>query len=157
MTGVDSKGSAGATLQTLDLEPGYYRTSETSRNVLECHREEACVGGSNASQYCAPGYQDACKYPSLTPHSGLVVACARFEARSVCQKPYRTSVSYVTPDRPLSNVYAYDFLRTSPRATTTPRDLHANYSFMACCDTTNRSQYIAAQTDESGIYRLTYI
>ena len=63
MTGVNT-GTAGTTLQTLELEPGYYRTSETSPNILECHREEACVGGSDASQYCASGYRDACKQPA---------------------------------------------------------------------------------------------
>lgn len=60
MPGVQG-GNAGLTLRTLELELGYYRTSSVSQDVLECYQEEACVGGNNASEYCAPGYRDACK------------------------------------------------------------------------------------------------
>ncbi|CAN0279849.1 unnamed protein product [Ascophyllum nodosum] len=54
--GVNIAGNPGMTLKTLDLMSGFYRTSYTSREVLECYRGEACVGGSNASSYCAEGY-----------------------------------------------------------------------------------------------------
>eukprot|EP00903_Cladosiphon_okamuranus_P016944 g15619.t1 len=78
MTGADSTSNAGATLQTLDLEPGYYRTSPTSRDVLECHREEACIGGNDASQYCAEGYQGAyCAVCEEDYGSGYQFSCHR--------------------------------------------------------------------------------
>lgn len=65
MIGANATRGAGKTLGTLELERGYYRTSETSLDILECHREEACVGGSNASRYCAAGYRDACKHRKI--------------------------------------------------------------------------------------------
>ncbi|CAM9863984.1 unnamed protein product [Ascophyllum nodosum] len=54
--GVNTTGISGMTLETLDLMPGFFRTSNKSREVLECYREEACVGGSTAGRYCAEGY-----------------------------------------------------------------------------------------------------
>lgn len=59
--GVDESGNAGTTLQTLNLESGHYRTSADSENILECPREEACVGKDIAGEYCATGYQGACE------------------------------------------------------------------------------------------------
>ncbi|CAM9892814.1 unnamed protein product, partial [Ectocarpus sp. 8 AP-2014] len=57
MTG--ASGNAGATVATLELDPGYYRTSADSREVLQCHQEEACMGGVETSEYCASGYEGA--------------------------------------------------------------------------------------------------
>ena len=54
--GVNTTGNSGMTLETLNLVSGFYRTSYQSREVLECYREEACLGGSNAGSYCAEGY-----------------------------------------------------------------------------------------------------
>ena len=59
--GANSSGNAGMTLETLDIMSGYYRTSNQSRNVMECHGEEACVGGSNVDTYCAESYAGPCK------------------------------------------------------------------------------------------------
>ncbi|CAN0030927.1 unnamed protein product [Scytosiphon promiscuus] len=42
------------TLETLDLERGYWRSSITSRDVRECYETDACVGGT--SGYCGAGY-----------------------------------------------------------------------------------------------------
>eukprot|EP00903_Cladosiphon_okamuranus_P007092 g6891.t2 len=58
MTGVQG-GTPGLTLRTLELKRGYYRTSSVSKEVLECYQEDACVGGNDASEYCALGYRDA--------------------------------------------------------------------------------------------------
>lgn len=62
-TGARSAEEAGTTLETLELEPGYYRTSNTSHNVLECFQEAACKGGTNATNngYCAQGYAGPCE------------------------------------------------------------------------------------------------
>lgn len=54
--------STGTTVATLDLEAGYYRTSAESQAVLECHLEDACVGGVDVENYCADGYQGPCEY-----------------------------------------------------------------------------------------------
>lgn len=61
--GARSVGDGGTTLETLELEPGYYRTSNKSHNVLECFREAACEGGIDATDdgYCADGYSGPCE------------------------------------------------------------------------------------------------
>ena len=59
--------SAGMTLATLELERGFYRTSSESHEVLECHRKDSCIGGLNASNYCAAGYEGPCKSNNEPP------------------------------------------------------------------------------------------
>lgn len=63
-TGVASS-QIGATLETITLEPGYYRTSTSSLEILTYYRREACLGGNNASQSCVRGYRGACKKTPL--------------------------------------------------------------------------------------------
>lgn len=38
--------------------PGYYRSSPTSDQILECYNPESCIGGNqtNVQGLCAPGY-----------------------------------------------------------------------------------------------------
>lgn len=67
-TGVNASGT-GATVESLSLEAGYYRVSNTSRKILECCRAEACKGGSNASNYCEAGYRGPCETPVFDPSS----------------------------------------------------------------------------------------
>lgn len=52
---------SGTTVEDIFLEAGYYRTSAESRKILECHRSKACVGGDDATDYCAIGYKGPCK------------------------------------------------------------------------------------------------
>ena len=59
--GVNITGNPGMTLETLNLMSGFYRTSNQSREVLECYREEDCIGGSTAGRYCAKGYAGPCE------------------------------------------------------------------------------------------------
>ena len=59
--GVNTTGNSGMTLERLDLISGFFRTSNKSREVLECYREEACRGGSTAGSYCAEGYAGPCE------------------------------------------------------------------------------------------------
>ncbi len=61
--GARSAEDGGTTLETLELEPGYYRTSNKSHTVLECFQEAACKGGTDASNngYCADGYTGPCE------------------------------------------------------------------------------------------------
>ena len=63
--GVNTTGISGMTLETLNLMSGFYRTSNKSRNVLECYHEKACVGGSHDGSYCAKGYAGPCEETDL--------------------------------------------------------------------------------------------
>eukprot|EP00904_Undaria_pinnatifida_P012520 jgi/Undpi1/8399/HiC_scaffold_25.g10867.m1 len=50
--------SKGTTVETLSLEEGYYRTSNTSHAVLECYQKSACLGGiAVGDSSCASGYK----------------------------------------------------------------------------------------------------
>lgn len=51
----------GTTVKTLKLDAGYYRASDQSRVVLECHNKKACEGGSTVGDYCAEGYTGPCE------------------------------------------------------------------------------------------------
>lgn len=53
--------SRGATLATLSLKKGYYRTSNHSHEVRQCYHEDACLGGNDADKYCASGYEGPCE------------------------------------------------------------------------------------------------
>lgn len=53
--------SSGTTVESITLEEGYYRTSNESHVILECHRRGACVGGVDANNYCAAGFEGPCK------------------------------------------------------------------------------------------------
>ncbi|GMI31435.1 hypothetical protein TeGR_g2949 [Tetraparma gracilis] len=46
-------------ITTLELEPGFWRTTSTSTAVLHCPSRGACVGGSDPSGYCAEGHTGA--------------------------------------------------------------------------------------------------
>lgn len=52
---------AGGTVETLVVDPGYFRESLTSIDIKECFYEEACQGGVLRSEYCAPGYTGPCE------------------------------------------------------------------------------------------------
>lgn len=64
-TSLDSDG----TLASLSLDEGYWRTSNTSKDIRQCHNEDACVGGEAemcgdvncAEGYCAAGYTGPCE------------------------------------------------------------------------------------------------
>lgn len=56
------RASSGVTtIKTFDLEEGYYRVSSESRIVLECYQGDACLGGTDASNYCKAGYMGPCE------------------------------------------------------------------------------------------------
>lgn len=64
-----SSPEADGTLASLTLEGGFWRTSNTSTEVLECHNADACSGGEAPScgdancldGYCAAGYTGPCE------------------------------------------------------------------------------------------------
>lgn len=53
--------SSGTTVSSLTLKEGYYRTSNASTSIVECYRQESCVGGDDPDKYCAAGYKGACE------------------------------------------------------------------------------------------------
>ncbi|CAN0474426.1 unnamed protein product, partial [Laminaria digitata] len=56
--GVDCE-SPGATLASLPISPGYWRSNNESLVVLECFHVKACKGAttmSSSKDYCAKGY-----------------------------------------------------------------------------------------------------
>ena len=58
--GVEASSSV-TTIETFELKKGYFRASNKSVNVLECYQEDACAGGTDASNYCKPGYMGPCE------------------------------------------------------------------------------------------------
>ena len=64
--------SSGTTIANLELEKGHFRTSDESDVVVECYRSEACVGGNDPDEYCADGYEGACKYKVPTPRRSIM-------------------------------------------------------------------------------------
>ena len=55
------ENETGITLETIILNVGYYRISNTSTDVRECYQKEACIGGYVVGGYCAAGYQGPCE------------------------------------------------------------------------------------------------
>ena len=51
------------TLEMLEIEPGYWRATETSTDILACYNEDACLGGvTGAAGNCLEGYEGPCEY-----------------------------------------------------------------------------------------------
>lgn len=51
------------TLDALVIEPGYWRATPSSENVLECYNADACLGGVTGSEsYCLEGYERPCEF-----------------------------------------------------------------------------------------------
>jgi hypothetical protein len=64
-------------LNSLDIKPGHWRISSESNVVLKCPIEEACVGGSNADNYCEEGYEGFYVYHlevAHCPHSSSLLS-----------------------------------------------------------------------------------
>ncbi|CAM9650623.1 unnamed protein product [Scytosiphon promiscuus] len=57
---IDHSTSRGGntTLETLSIDPGYWRATEFSTDVLPCYRADACLGGvTGRADYCREGYE----------------------------------------------------------------------------------------------------
>ena len=84
---------AHGTLETLDLEPGYWRSSNTSRDIRECYETAACVGG--AQGLCAPGYEGPCEcrsLPEADSKPSIYVVLARHNSRAI-RPPKKTRLA----------------------------------------------------------------
>lgn len=52
----------GVTMETLRIDKGYRRATNTSDNILACYNADACTGGvTGAEGYCASGYTGPCE------------------------------------------------------------------------------------------------
>ena len=50
------------TIETLDVDYGYWRATPTSRDVLTCYNEDACLGGvTGGPDFCRKGYEGPCE------------------------------------------------------------------------------------------------
>ena len=50
-------------METLEIDKGYWRATNTSTLVLPCYNTEACVGGITGSPgYCDDGYDGPCEW-----------------------------------------------------------------------------------------------
>ena len=76
--------SSGATVASLTLDEGYFRTSNGSHIIPQCYRESSCQGGKDADNCCEPGYTGPCEkafsgnfpelqYPCTTGWVGLTL------------------------------------------------------------------------------------
>lgn len=57
---LDHSSAAGgtATIESLSIETGYWRATNTSLDILACYNSEACVGGlTGKKDYCRLGYE----------------------------------------------------------------------------------------------------
>lgn len=51
-----------ATLESLLIEPGYWRATGTSVHIFACYNPDACLGGvTGAEGYCRKGYEGPCE------------------------------------------------------------------------------------------------
>lgn len=48
-------------METLKLDPGYWRATDTSKVILSCYNEDACEGGATVTDYCSAGYEGPCE------------------------------------------------------------------------------------------------
>lgn len=52
----------GTTLETVSINPGFWRATSTSKEIFACYRDEACLGGVTGSpDYCANSYEGPCE------------------------------------------------------------------------------------------------
>lgn len=52
----------GVRLETLNIDEGYWRATNTSEKILACYNADACIGGvTGADSFCAPGYTGPCE------------------------------------------------------------------------------------------------
>ena len=62
--GIEHVSSSGGvtTLESLEIDRGYWRATNSSRDILQCHNGDACKGGiTGATDYCSEGYRGACE------------------------------------------------------------------------------------------------
>ena len=89
-----SSNGSSTTIESLSIDPGYWRATATSENVLACYNLDACEGGvTGASNYCHKGYEGSCElFSRLRPthhiheESGHFIHNVTFKVATGCIK-----------------------------------------------------------------------
>eukprot|EP00903_Cladosiphon_okamuranus_P011974 g11246.t1 len=109
--------TADGTLETLNLAPGYWRSSNTSTEIRECPRAESCPGGTEGR--CAVGYNGTfCAVCADGYSLGLGYTC------SECDKGRRRWTIAVAVILPIAAAVAVAFASV---ASVTYPDLYAKF------------------------------
>lgn len=61
---MDHAASPGGTvtLEMISIDGGYWRATPSSREVLRCYNQDACLGGvTGTPDYCLQGYMGPCE------------------------------------------------------------------------------------------------
>ena len=57
-----SATGGNGTIESLSIDSGYWRATNTSINILSCYNEKACMGGvTGGDNYCLKGYKGPCQ------------------------------------------------------------------------------------------------
>ena len=71
----------GMNVTNMVLEPGYWRVSTASKEILVCLNKDHCVGGAAPSEFCAKGYVgplcSVCEYGFAATGSGADLEVGR--------------------------------------------------------------------------------
>lgn len=91
-----------ATLETLSIDPGYWRATNKSTKILKCYNEDACTGGlTGSSGYCLEGYTGPCEF-SMSKSTD-VLPFRKSQLNAICLIAYSIILSlfYILPSRSL--------------------------------------------------------
>lgn len=132
--------SPHGTLETLDLKPGYWRSSNTSRDIRECYEAAACVGGQQG--LCASGYEGPCectKLPVADFKPTLFIFLARYSPRTTRHTKLMRPMVYARVSQWVARVvftavsYPLSFLQ--PRREQVVCAIKAAVVLSSCCST----------------------
>ncbi len=57
-----NSSGGSVTLEELWIEPGFWRATQTSTDILACYHADACLGGvTESAGYCLKGYEGPCE------------------------------------------------------------------------------------------------
>lgn len=69
-------GTVTTTIEGVIVEPGYWRASSQSRNVLACFNANACLGGLTGDpDFCLIGYKGPCESTIMNMFARLPGTC----------------------------------------------------------------------------------
>lgn len=61
--GHSTSAGGNTSLESLLIERGYWRATNTSMDILACYNAEACLGGlTGGKDYCSEGYEGPCEF-----------------------------------------------------------------------------------------------
>lgn len=64
-----NSSGGNTTIETLSVEPGYWRATAVSPFVFDCYNPDACVGGlTGSTSYCLGGYEGPCECDATCLH-----------------------------------------------------------------------------------------